>query len=73
MGLFCELKPKSHFPNGNISSFFHENGWFYITVANSLVDTTELRKSDPKGVIKKIAADQLGNTSQLAFQDENKS
>ncbi|GIR15401.1 hypothetical protein CM15mP27_1520 [bacterium] len=49
-------------------ALFHENGWFYITVANSLVDTTELRKSDPKGVIKKIAADQLGILLSLLFK-----
>ena len=71
-GTILRIKTKEPFPEGNISSFFHENGWFYITVANSLVDTTELRKSDPKGVIKKIAADQLGNTSQLAFQMRTK-
>ena len=72
-GTILRIKTSQSFPDGNISSFFHENGWFYITVANGLVDTTEIRKSDPKGVVKKIVADQLGNTSQIAFQMRTKS
>tara|TARA_Y100001935_G_scaffold195594_1_gene163706 strand:+ start:298 stop:1785 length:1488 start_codon:yes stop_codon:yes gene_type:complete len=71
-GTILRIKTSQSFPDGNISSFFHENGWFYITVANGLVDTTEIRKSDPKGVVKKIVADQLGNTAQIAFQMRTK-
>ena len=71
-GTILRIKTRKFFPEGNISSFFHENGWFYITVANGLVDTSEIRKSDPSGVIKKIAADQLDNTAQLAFQMRTK-
>ncbi len=42
-------------------------GTYNVLVANSLVDTTELRKSDPKGVIKKIAADQLAISFHKSF------
>ena len=59
-------------PEGSISSFFHENGWFYITIADALVDTTEIRRSDTRGVIQRVAADQLGKTAQLAFQIRSK-
>ena len=29
-GTVLRVKTRSSFPEGNISSFFHENGWFYI-------------------------------------------
>ena len=29
-GTILRIKTKKSFPDGNISSFFHENGWFYI-------------------------------------------
>ena len=71
-GTILRIKTRSSFPEGNISSFFHENGWFYITIANALVDTTEIRRSDIRGVVKKIAADQLQNTAQIALQIKTK-
>ena len=71
-GTIIRIQTRNLFPEGNISSFFHENGWFYITVAGGLADTTELRRSDTRGVIKSVAADQLGGTSQLAFQMRTK-
>ena len=66
------IKTKRAFPEGDISSFFHENGWFYITVSGGLVDTTEIRRTDTRGVIQRVAADQLDNTAQLAFQIRSK-
>ena len=71
-GTVLRVKTRSIFPEGNISSFFHENGWFYITIADALVDTTELRRSDARGVVRKITADQLGSTAQIAFQIKTK-
>ena len=71
-GTVLRVKTRSSFPEGNISSFFHENGWFYITIADALVDTTELRRSDARGVVRKITADQLGSTAQIAFQIKTK-
>ena len=71
-GTIIRIQTRNLFPEGNISSFFHENGWFYITVAGGLADTTELRRSDTRGVIKSVVADQLGGTSQLAFQMRTK-
>jgi len=67
-GTILRIKTRELFPEGNISSFTHENGWFYLTVAGGLADTTEIRRSDTRGVIKKVVADQLGETAQLAFQ-----
>ncbi len=71
-GTILRIKTKQHFPEGNISSFFHENGWFYITVSGGLVDTTEFRRSDVRGVVMSVAADQLDKTAQLAFQIRSK-
>ena len=71
-GTILRIKTKKSFPDGNISSFFHENGWFYITISGGLVDTTEFRRSDIRGVISNIAADQLDQTAQLAFQIRSK-
>ena len=71
-GTVLRLKTRSSFPEGNISSFFHENGWFYITIADALVDATEIRRSDSRGVVRNITADQLKNTAQIAFQIKTK-
>ena len=71
-GTVLRLKTRASFPEGNISSFFHENGWFYITIANALVDTTEIRRSDARGVVRNITADQLESTAQIAFQIKTK-
>ena len=71
-GTVLRLKTRSNFPEGNISSFFHENGWFYITIADALVDTTEIRRSDARGVVRNITADQLESTAQIAFQIKTK-
>tara|TARA_B110000495_G_scaffold48384_1_gene40376 strand:- start:62 stop:1258 length:1197 start_codon:yes stop_codon:yes gene_type:complete len=71
-GTIIRIKTRNLFPEGNISSFFHENGWFYLTVAGGLVDTSEIRRTDTRGIIKRVAADQLGESSQLAFQMRTK-
>ena len=71
-GTILRINTKKIFPEGSISSFFHENGWFYITIADALVDTTEIRRSDTRGVVQRVAADQLGKTAQLAFQIRSK-
>jgi len=71
-GTILRIKTKQSFPDGNISSFFHENGWFYITISGGLVDTTEFRRTDIRGVISNVAADQLDQTAQLAFQIRSK-
>jgi len=71
-GTILRIQTRNTFPEGNISSFYHENGWFYLTVAGGLADTTEIRRSDTRGVVRSIAADQLGQTAQLAFQIRTK-
>ena len=71
-GTILRILTRNSFPEGNISSFFHENGWFYLTIAGGLADTTEIRRSDTRGVVRSVAADQLGQTAQLAFQMRTK-
>jgi len=71
-GTIIRVKTRNQLPEGNISSFYHENGWFYLTVVGSLIDTMEIRRSHPRGIIKSIAADQLGESSQIAFQTRTK-
>ena len=71
-GTILRIRTRNSFPEGNISSFFHENGWFYLTIAGGLADTTEIRRSDTRGVVRSVAADQLGQTAQLAFQMRTK-
>lgn len=66
-GTFLRIKTRERFPDGTISSFAHENGWFYLTVAGGIADTSEIRRSDTRGVIRQVMADQLGETAQLAF------
>lgn len=71
-GTILRIQTRNNFPEGNISSFFHENGWFYVTIAGALADTTEIRRSDTRGVIKTVVADQLSESAQLAFQMRTK-
>ncbi len=67
-GTILRIKTRGQFPEGRISSFLHENGWFYITVAGGSADTTEIRRSDTRGAIQQISADQLGESAQIAFR-----
>ncbi|NOZ03199.1 MAG: hypothetical protein GXO92_01130 [FCB group bacterium] len=67
-GTILRIRTREHFGEGNISTFKNTNGWFYITIKGGLVDTTEIKKTDTRGVIRKVVADQLGESVQLAFQ-----
>lgn len=67
-GTFLRIKTRGRFPEGTISSFSHENGWFYLTIAGGIADTMEIRRSDTRGVIRQVMADQLGKSAQLAFR-----
>jgi len=66
-GTIVRIKTRENFPEGAISSFSNQNGWFYLTIAGGVADTTEIRRSDTRGVIRNITADQLGGSAQIAF------
>lgn len=67
-GTIIRLNTRKTFPNGNISSFINKHGWFYLTVANSIVDTAVINNGLTRGVIRQIESDQLGETAQVAFK-----
>ncbi len=67
-GSIIRLQTKNRFPEGNLSSFVHDNGWFYITVAGGLADSTTLVRSDFGRTIRRVLIDQMDESVQLAFQ-----
>ncbi|MFH1851111.1 MAG: N-acetylmuramoyl-L-alanine amidase [Candidatus Neomarinimicrobiota bacterium] len=67
-GTIIRLQTRAVFPEGNLSSFVHENGWFYITVANGLADSSTLVRSELGSSIRRILVDQLDESAQVAFQ-----
>lgn len=67
-GTILTIYTRERFHDGYISSFEHENGWFYITVQDGLADTTKINKVTTRGVISKISANQFNQSTQLAFQ-----
>ncbi|HIA90805.1 MAG TPA: N-acetylmuramoyl-L-alanine amidase, partial [Candidatus Marinimicrobia bacterium] len=48
--------------------FEHENGWFYLTVQDGIVDTTRINKVDTRGVVAKVTANQFAESAQIAFR-----
>lgn len=67
-GTVVRLSTRKRFRSGNISTFINENGWFYITLRGGVVDSSGLADVETRGVIRQIVADQLGESSQIAFQ-----
>ncbi len=67
-GTILRLQTKDHFQDGNISSFVHENGWFYLTVAGGIADSTAIVRADYGRTVRRILIDQLDESVQLAFQ-----
>lgn len=67
-GTILRIRTRERFPERNISSFIHENGWFYLTVAGGLVDSTEIARTETRGVIRDVLVDQLNESVQLAFK-----
>jgi len=71
-GTIIRIKTNKNFGDGNISAFKHDNGWFYLTVKGGVVDSTEVIRTDTRGVIRKVVPDQFGESVQLAFQLRSK-
>lgn len=67
-GTILTLYTQQRFDEGHISSFVHNNGWFYLTVQGGLVDTTRIKKVETRGVVAKVAAYQFTESAQLAFR-----
>lgn len=67
-GTILRIKTREKFDDRNISTFKHNNGWFYVTVKGGLVDSVALKKSETRGVVQEIAFDQLAESAQLAFR-----
>jgi len=67
-GTIIRLKTRNPFSERNISSFINKHGWYYLTVAGALADTTGINGGMTRGVVRRIEADQLGETSQIAFK-----
>ncbi len=66
-GTILRIHTRERFPDKNISSFVHDNGWFYLTVSGGLVDSAEIIRSETRGVIRHVTVDQLNESVQLAF------
>lgn len=71
-GTILRIQTREVFDERNISTFKHNNGWFYVTIKGGIVDTTAIKRSETRGVIRRISADQMDESVQLAFQLRSK-
>jgi N-acetylmuramoyl-L-alanine amidase len=67
-GTILTIYTREQFKEGHISSFEHENGWFYLTIQDGIVDTTRINKVDTRGVVAKVTANQFAESAQIAFR-----
>ena len=67
-GTIIRLTTKKPFSERNISSFINKHGWYYLTVAGAMVDTTTINAGLSRGVVRRIESDQIGKTAQVAFK-----
>ena len=67
-GTIIRLKTKKAFSERNISSFINKHGWYYLTVAGAVIDTTNINNGLIRGVVRQIESDQIGGTAQVAFK-----
>ncbi len=71
-GTILTIYTNEQFNDGNISSFIHDNGWFYLTVQNGILDTIRINKADTRGVVSKVTANQFSESAQMAFRLRSK-
>jgi len=71
-GTIIRLATKKPFSERHISSFINKHGWYYITVADAVVDTLTINTGLSRGIINKIESDQIGETAQIAFKIRSK-
>lgn len=67
-GTILTIFTREQFMAGHLSSFEHDNGWFYLTVQDGIVDTTRINKADTRGVVSKVTANQFAESAQIAFR-----
>ncbi|HJL75548.1 MAG TPA: N-acetylmuramoyl-L-alanine amidase [Candidatus Marinimicrobia bacterium] len=67
-GTILSIYTRERFYDGHISSFEHDNGWFYLTVQDGIVDTTRINKAETRGVIAKVTANQFAESAQISFR-----
>ena len=67
-GTIIRLTTKQPFSERNISSFINKHGWYYLTVAGAMVDTTTINAGLSRGVVRQIESDQIEKTAQVAFK-----
>ena len=67
-GTIIRLTTKKPFSERNISSFINKHGWYYLTVAGAMVDTTTINAGLSRGIVRRIESDQIGKTAQVAFK-----
>ena len=67
-GTIIRLNTKKPFSERNISSFINKHGWYYLTIADAIIDTTSINNGLTRGVVRQIESDQIGNTAQVAFK-----
>ena len=67
-GTIVRIKTQKSFSDRDISSFINKHGWFYLTIVGGRVDTSTLNKTITRGIIQRIEADQINETSQIALK-----
>ena len=67
-GTILTIYTRERFLEGHISSFEHDNGWFYLTIQDGIVDTTRINKTDTRGVVAKVTANQFSESAQIAIR-----
>ncbi len=67
-GTILSIYTRERFHEGHISSFEHDNGWFYLTIQDGIVDTTRINKADTRGVVAKVTANQFSESAQIAIR-----
>ena len=67
-GTILYIKTKKEFPEGHISAFKHKNGWFYVTVKGGIIDSEKVVNTNTRGNVRRVTADQLSESAQLAFK-----
>ena len=67
-GTILRVNTSRQFSDGDISSFVNNNGWFYLTVREGIVDTSMIKKTDTRGVVTKVTSNQFDESAQLAFR-----
>jgi len=67
-GTILRVNTSRQFSDGDISSFVNNNGWFYLTVREGIIDTSMIKKTDTRGVVTRVTSNQFDESAQLAFR-----